>query len=248
VCQCAVRRRRHAAVPRDADGVCTAAGFAGKGVAAAVRRPVEWLRRRCRRANTGGCMHKLSLIDLGFFLAESAASPKHVGGLMICKRPARSRSAFVADLYQELLTFTDVEAPFNPVIHFSLTGMPDLARCRCGGSRTARFLPPAASAARTGDTISTVWWRSLHQPMLDRLSSPVGTACHRWPQRQALCAVRQDAPRQRRRRDDGALGGGITGLVGRVDLKLRPMWSVARCAAVRKEKRLQGEDDAVAAR
>jgi len=69
-------------------------------------------------------MHKLSLLDLGFFLAESEASPKHVGGLMICKRPPGSRAAFASDLYQEFLTFADVEPPFNRVIHFSLTGMP----------------------------------------------------------------------------------------------------------------------------
>ena len=30
-------------------------------------------------------MKKLSLLDLGFFIAESEASPKHVGGLMIYK-------------------------------------------------------------------------------------------------------------------------------------------------------------------
>ena len=58
-------------------------------------------------------MHKLSLIDLGFFLAESEASPKHVGGLMICKRPPGSRAAFVGDLHRDFLTFTDVEPPFN---------------------------------------------------------------------------------------------------------------------------------------
>ena len=32
-------------------------------------------------------MNNLSLLDLGFFIAESRESPKHVGGLLICKRP-----------------------------------------------------------------------------------------------------------------------------------------------------------------
>jgi diacylglycerol O-acyltransferase len=69
-------------------------------------------------------MHKLSLLDLGFFVAESQASPKHVGGLLICKRPAKSSPAFAKTLYQDYLTFTDVKAPFNRVIQFSLRAMP----------------------------------------------------------------------------------------------------------------------------
>jgi hypothetical protein len=39
-------------------------------------------------------MNKLSLLDVAFFIAESEASPKHVGGLMICKRPARVEDRF----------------------------------------------------------------------------------------------------------------------------------------------------------
>jgi hypothetical protein len=58
------------------------------------------------------------LLDVAFFIAESEASPKHVGGLMICKRPARSKTSFAADLYREFLTFTDVQPPFNRVITF----------------------------------------------------------------------------------------------------------------------------------
>lgn len=69
-------------------------------------------------------MQKLSLLDLGFFVAETEASPKHVAGLLICKRPAGSGAAFAKNLYQEFLTFTDVQPPFNRVIRFSLSAMP----------------------------------------------------------------------------------------------------------------------------
>jgi diacylglycerol O-acyltransferase len=69
-------------------------------------------------------MSKLSLLDLGFFIAESEASPKHVGGLLICKRPPKSTAAFAKNLYREYLTFTDVKPPFNRIIHFSLTSRP----------------------------------------------------------------------------------------------------------------------------
>ena len=69
-------------------------------------------------------MSKLSLLDLAFFIAESDASPKHVGGLLLFKKPAKAGATFVKKLYQEYLTLTDVKSPFNRVIHFSLTAMP----------------------------------------------------------------------------------------------------------------------------
>ncbi|WP_296448271.1 wax ester/triacylglycerol synthase domain-containing protein [Rhodoferax sp. UBA5149] len=69
-------------------------------------------------------MSKLSLLDLAFFVAESDASPKHVAGLLIFKKPPKAGAAFVKDLYQAYLGFTDVKPPFNRVIQFSLTAMP----------------------------------------------------------------------------------------------------------------------------
>ena len=69
-------------------------------------------------------MNKLSLLDLGFFIAETEASPKHVAGLLICRRPAKSTIAFAKNLYEEFLTFTEVTAPFNRVIKFTFAPMP----------------------------------------------------------------------------------------------------------------------------
>lgn len=69
-------------------------------------------------------MRKLSLLDFGFFVCETEASPKHVGGLMICKRPAKSTAAFAKNLHKEYLSQTEVRAPFNRVISFSKTSMP----------------------------------------------------------------------------------------------------------------------------
>jgi len=73
---------------------------------------------------TPTAMSKLSLLDFGFFVAETQASPKHVAGLLICKRPPKSTPAYVKALYKEYLTFTDVKAPFNQRIHFSMTAFP----------------------------------------------------------------------------------------------------------------------------
>ena len=69
-------------------------------------------------------MTTLSILDLAFFIAESEASPKHVAGLMICKRPPKARADFARKLFDELFTFTEVRAPFNKIIQFSLTSMP----------------------------------------------------------------------------------------------------------------------------
>lgn len=69
-------------------------------------------------------MSKLSLLDLAFFVAESEASPKHVAGLLIFQRPEKGGKNFAHELYEEYLSLTDIKAPFNRVIQFTLTGMP----------------------------------------------------------------------------------------------------------------------------
>ena len=69
-------------------------------------------------------MSNLSLMDLAFFIAESEASPKHVAGLQICKKPPNAKAGFVKGIFDAYLTHTDVAAPFNRIIHFTLTAMP----------------------------------------------------------------------------------------------------------------------------
>ena len=69
-------------------------------------------------------MSKLSLLDLGFFIAETAASPKHVGGLLIFKRPPKAGAGFAKRLYQAYFAATDVKPPFNRVIRFPLGALP----------------------------------------------------------------------------------------------------------------------------
>ncbi len=69
-------------------------------------------------------MSSLSLLDLGFFIAETEASPKHVAGLLIFKRPPKSSAAFAKNLYREYLAASDVKPPFNRIINFSMSAMP----------------------------------------------------------------------------------------------------------------------------
>lgn len=68
-------------------------------------------------------MNRLSFIDLAFFLTESEASPKHVAGLSIFKKPSGSKASWVKDFYEELQSHDDIQSPFNHVINFrSLRG------------------------------------------------------------------------------------------------------------------------------
>jgi WS/DGAT/MGAT family acyltransferase len=112
-------------------------------------------------------MSKLSLLDVGFFIAESEASPKHVAGLLICRRPAKSSVGFAKSLYEEYLTFTEVKPPFNRIIQFSLDALPhwrDATKVDLSQHVFFHKLPKGANARE--DLYAFV--SKLHTPMLDR--------------------------------------------------------------------------------
>ena len=112
-------------------------------------------------------MSKLSLLDLGFFIAESEASPKHVAGLQICKRPAKSTAAFAKNLYRELLGFTEVSPPFNRVINFSLTAMPNWQEAESIDIRQHVFYHKLRKGHNDRESLYELV-ANLHMPMLDR--------------------------------------------------------------------------------
>ena len=112
-------------------------------------------------------MNKLSLLDLGFFIAESPASPKHVAGLMICKRPAKSTVGFAKNLYREYLTFTDVKPPFNRVIVFSTTAMPRWEDADAVDLAQHIFYHKLPKGKRDRQALYD-FVATLHTPMLDR--------------------------------------------------------------------------------
>jgi len=182
-------------------------------------------------------MNKLSLLDVAFFVAESEASPKHVGGLMICKRPARSRSTFAADLYRDLLTFTDVQSPFNRVIHFSLTGMPtwqEIDSVDLGQHVFYHQLPRGKNGRQ--ELYAAV--SDLHQPMLDR-SRPLwevhvigGLSEGRFALYVKMHHASADGVTMVRWAAE-SLASTAT------DLELRPLWSVRHGTADRQGKRLK---------
>ena len=61
-------------------------------------------------------VRKLTVLDLAFFLTETKESPKHVAGLMLCKKPAGSPANFARKLVEELKTHDQLTEPFNLVI------------------------------------------------------------------------------------------------------------------------------------
>ncbi|MCA3042202.1 MAG: wax ester/triacylglycerol synthase family O-acyltransferase, partial [Rhodocyclaceae bacterium] len=119
-------------------------------------------------------MRKLSLLDIGFFIAETEASPKHVGGLLVFKRPINSSDTFAHDLYADLLTFTDVVAPFNLVINFSMTAMPAWRTADKVDLTQHLFyhrMPKRTKQSKHTKSDQQVLFdfvAKLHEPMLDR--------------------------------------------------------------------------------
>lgn len=66
-------------------------------------------------------MATLSVMDLAFLLTESDASPKHVGGVMIFKKPASAGPDFVHRAAEQYLGGNDdLQPPFNQIIKFNL--------------------------------------------------------------------------------------------------------------------------------
>ena len=112
-------------------------------------------------------MSKLSLLDFGFFIAETAASPKHVAGLLICKRPRGSTAGFAKALYRDYLTHTDVKAPFNRVIKFSLKGMPSWEVAAHIDLQQHVFYHKLAKGENDRQALYR-FVSALHVPMLDR--------------------------------------------------------------------------------
>lgn len=111
-------------------------------------------------------MKRLSLMDLAFFVAESEDSPKHVAGLMLCKKPAGCPKDYAERLVEEVCESGDIAEPFDQVINFFGPLGPHWETCRDISFDKHVFYHHA------GRTISWDEAREmaalLHEPMLDR--------------------------------------------------------------------------------
>ncbi len=113
-------------------------------------------------------MSRLSLLDLAFFIAESEASPKHVAGLHIHQTPKGGGTQFARRLYEEFLTHTDVQAPFDQVINFvSPTIMPSWRTAEHVNLAQHLFFHKLRPGANDRDALYALTSR-LHEPVLDR--------------------------------------------------------------------------------
>jgi diacylglycerol O-acyltransferase / wax synthase len=112
-------------------------------------------------------MTKLSLLDLGFFIAETEASPKHVGGLLICKRPRKSSANFAKSLYRDFLSHTDIKPPFNRVISMNLRAWPQWLEVENVNLAEHVFFHKLPKGANDQQALYDLVAK-LHTPMLDR--------------------------------------------------------------------------------
>ena len=113
-------------------------------------------------------MTRLSLLDLAFFIAENEASPKHVAGLHIHQAPKGAGANFAKQLYEEFLTHTDVQAPFDQVINFVSAGlMPSWSTAEAVDLEQHVFFHKLKAGHNDREALYALAAK-LHEPMLDR--------------------------------------------------------------------------------
>ena len=111
-------------------------------------------------------MTKLSALDLAFFIAESEGSPKHVAGLMLCKKPAGSPANFGRKLIDELKSSDNLNEPFNLVIQFAGMKGPHRKPCPDFNIDDHVFYHPHKKKISWLDAKDMV--ARLHEPLMDR--------------------------------------------------------------------------------
>lgn len=111
-------------------------------------------------------MSRLTLLDLAFFLTESESSPKHVGGLMIFKKPSGASAQWVHDLAREFGEFDTARAPFNKVIDFRSLGGPRWRSVDDFQIDEHLFYHKPESVLSERDLFD--YTARLHEPLMDR--------------------------------------------------------------------------------
>jgi len=111
-------------------------------------------------------LRKLSALDLAFFLAETDASPKHVAGLMLFKKPRNAPRNFGARIVEELKSHNRPTEPFNLVIQFTGLSGPHWQPVRHFDIDQHVF-HHRSRKARTWGEVKDLAAR-LHEPVMDR--------------------------------------------------------------------------------
>jgi len=111
-------------------------------------------------------LRSLSALDLAFFLAESEASPKHVAGLMLFRKPARCSRTFGRRLIEELKSHDQPTEPFNLVIRFTGLGGPHWEPAQDFNIDQHVFYHRPARARSWAEV--RAFAARLHEPVMDR--------------------------------------------------------------------------------
>ena len=145
----------------------------------------------------------------------------------------------IRDRYQELLAFGDVQAPFNRIIHFSLTGMPTWQESEAVDLQQHLFFHKLRRGKNGRQELYQLV-SELHQPMLER-SRPLwelhlieGLSERRFAIYVKMHHASADGVTMVRWAADSLAASAS-------DLELRPLWSTPRGPADKKQKRLKEE-------
>jgi WS/DGAT/MGAT family acyltransferase len=107
----------------------------------------------------------IPMLDLMFFLTESVENPRHVGSVLIFKRPARGGANTAREIVAAYRA-TPPRAPFNRVPVFRKTGLPlwrEVERYDPSHHVLHIALPPPGTDQQLHELIA-----DLHAPMLER--------------------------------------------------------------------------------
>jgi len=187
-------------------------------------------------------MANLSLLDLGFFITESSASPKHVAGLLIFEKPAKAPTGFAKQLYGEYLTHAKVRPPFNRVIRFARSEMPHWQDTDAVDLKQHLFYHRLARDENDRKSLYKLVAK-LHTPMLDR-SRPLwevhvidGLENGRFALYQKMHHAYADGVTMARWTAEGLASSAR-------DLSLRPIWTLEH--RVRRDRAEKGDRELLA--
>jgi diacylglycerol O-acyltransferase len=107
----------------------------------------------------------IPMLDLMFFLTENQDNPRHVGAVLIFKRPRRGGAGFVGKIVDAYRRATPVP-PFNRIPVFRRAGLPEWQEVEHVDTDyhfQHRTLPAPGSDAQLDELVA-----ELHAPMLER--------------------------------------------------------------------------------
>lgn len=111
-------------------------------------------------------MSRLSPMDLAFFITESTASPKHVGGALLFKKPGKASKDWLEKQVAHLRKQDAPGAPFDQLIDFSAFTAPSWRNTDHFDINQHLFFKQPETPLSEAELFD--YMATLHQPQLDR--------------------------------------------------------------------------------